>query len=145
MRKIYVQLFLVFICSLGATSCGNSTDNKVNTGASTDVPSKAPSGETALSVAGARDFLNADTANKGKEVTVTAYSWGTQNRMGGVVALMLGDKKLEGFQQATFVCIFPKEQEAKVKAIAKDTKVTVTGKIFKGSGGTELKDCMLNE
>lgn len=89
-------------------------------------------------------FLDENEANSGKEVTVSAYSWGSNDMMGGMVSLNLGDKKLEGFQQTTFSCKFEKEKAAAVKAIAKDAMVTVTGKIAKGSGGVELTDCTLH-
>lgn len=54
-----------------------------------------------------------------------------------------GDKKLDGVQSASFSCLFGKEQSATIKALAKDTMATVTGKISKGSGVVELNDCKI--
>jgi hypothetical protein len=145
MRKMYVPYLIVFVLCLGTASCGNSGEDKETTSESSKENPKtdSKSSSAGLSVAAAKEFLSADAANSGKEVTVTAFSWGSQNRMGGEIGLNLGDKKLEGFQQATFTCIFSKEQEAEIKAIAKDATVTVSGKISKGSGGIQLNECRL--
>lgn len=97
-----------------------------------------------MTIAEAKSFLEENEANSGKEVTVTAYSWGSNEMIDGMVSLNLGDKKLEGFQQTTFSCKFEKNKAAAVKAIAKDAMVTVTGKIANGSGGVELTDCKLH-
>jgi hypothetical protein len=97
-----------------------------------------------MTIAAAKSFLEENEANSGKEVTVSAYNWGSNDMMGGMVSLNLGDKKLEGFQQSAFSCKFEKDKAAAVKAIAKDVIVTVTGKIAKGSGGVELTDCTLH-
>jgi hypothetical protein len=98
-----------------------------------------------MTVKEAKAFFNADAANSGKEITVSGYSWGTNNRMGGEVLLNLGDVKLEGFKQATFSCVFTKEKADAVKIIVKDAMVTVTGKIKSGSGGVELIDCSMGQ
>jgi len=139
---MYVPFLFTLIIMMSATGCNSSGESKDSSAtAAEQTGSDNKSGS--LTVAAARKFLEADTANKGKEVTVTAYSWGSQNRMGGTIGLNLGDKKLEGFQQASFTCIFPADQEAKIKAIAKDAQVTVTGTISKGDGGIQLDNCKL--
>jgi len=139
---MYVPFLITLVIAMSATGCNSSGENKDSAAASTAQSGSETKSEN-LTVAAARKFLEADTANKGKEVTVTAYSWGSVNRMGGTIGLNLGDKKLEGFQQASFTCIFPAEQEAKIKGIAKDAKVTVTGTISKGDGGVQLDNCKL--
>ncbi|HUM53483.1 MAG TPA: hypothetical protein PK431_16815 [Chitinophagales bacterium] len=99
--------------------------------------------KNAMTVIEAKSFLDADEANNGKDVTVTAYSWGYNNRVGGEIQLNLGDEILKGDQQANFSCIFKKEDADKIKAIEKDAKVTVSGKISKGDGGIELNNCRI--
>lgn len=127
------------------TACGGKDKKTSATGdenktITADPPRPAEEG---MSIADAKAFLDENESNAGKEVTVTAFSWGYNEMMGGMLSLNLGDKKLEGFQQATFSCKFDQSQAEAVKAIAKDAKVTVTGKIGKGSGGVELTDCKL--
>lgn len=137
MKKSLLLITVLIFCFITLAGCSNS--DKKESGSITNAEKKG------LTVKEAKAFLDADETNKGKEVTVTAYSWGTNNRMGGEVQLNLGDKKLEGAQQANFSCIFKKEEAAAVKAIAKDALVTITGKIAKGSGGIELTDCKIAE
>lgn len=96
-----------------------------------------------MTIADAKDFLNASDANAGKEITVSAYSWGSNERTDGKIQLNLGDAKLEGMQSASFSCMFGKDQADIIKAIAKNALVTVTGKIGSGAGGTELTDCKI--
>jgi hypothetical protein len=132
---------------LAVTSCGSKKDkdNKLadTPAATTGTTTESSSGKKGMTVSEAKDFLDADEANKGKEVTVTAYSWGSNERMDDKIQLNLGDQKLEGMQSASFACMFGKDQSAAIKAIAKDALVTVTGKISKGAGGVELNDCKL--
>jgi hypothetical protein len=144
-KKVFAALLSAAI-SISLISCGSKKEKET---ATTDVPGNtsntadAPADKKGMSVAEAKDFLNADETNKGKEVTVSAYSWGSNGRMDDKIQLNLGDKKLEGAQSASFSCLFGKEQSAAIKAIAKDVMVTVTGKISKGSGGVELNDCKI--
>ncbi len=137
---------------LAMTSCGSKKEKDDKTvvadppkdGDNGSKPADAPPADKkGMSVAEARDFLEADEANSGKEVTVSAYSWGSNERTDNKIQLNLGDQKLEGMQAANFSCMFPKEQTDAIKAIAKDAMVTVTGKISKGAGGIELNDCKL--
>lgn len=137
---------------LAMTSCGSKKEKDDKTvvadppkdGDNGSKPADAPPADKkGMSVAEARDFLEADEANSGKEVTISAYSWGSNERTDNKIQLNLGDQKLEGMQVANFSCMFPKEQTDAIKAIAKDAMVTVTGKISKGAGGIELNDCKL--
>lgn len=137
---------------LAMTSCGSKKEKDDKTvvadppkdGDNGAKPADAPPADKkGMSVAEAKDFLEADEANSGKEVTVSAYSWGSNERTDNKIQLNLGDQKLEGMQAANFSCMFPKEQTDAIKAIAKDAMVTVTGKISKGAGGIELNDCKL--
>jgi hypothetical protein len=137
MKKSLLLFTVMIFCFITFTGCSNN--DKKESGSIAKVETKG------MTTKEAKAFLDADVANKGKEVTVAAYSWGTNNRMGGEVQLNLGDKKREGAQQADFSCIFKKEEAAAVKAIAKDAMVTITGKIVKGSGGIELTDCKIVE
>lgn len=151
MKKIMLPVLAIATLSLTFTACGSKKekDDKTITadppkpGDTDSKTTDSPGEKKGMTVAEAKDFLDADEANKGKEVTVSAYSWSNNERMGGEIQLNLGDKKLEGMKQATFSCIFGKDQAAAIKAIAKDAMVTVTGKISKGAGGVELNDCKL--
>ena len=149
MLQIKRSLLAGMAISLLVLSCNekgkNQTTDTKNDKDQTIVadPPKEESKE-GMTIADAKKFLDENEANSGKEVTVSAYSWGSNDMMGGMVSLNLGDKKLEGFQQSTFSCKFEKDKAAAVKAIAKDAMVTVTGKIAKGSGGVELTDCTLH-
>jgi hypothetical protein len=142
-------IFAAAVCaaiSLSIISCGSKKekdDQPAGTPGTTSATTDAPSEKKGMSVAEAKDFLEADEANKGKEVTVSAYSWGSNERMDNKIQLNLGDKKLEGMASASFSCMFGKDQAAAIKAIAKDAMVTVTGKISKGAGGIELNDCKI--
>lgn len=127
-------------------SCGSKKEKDNNTTDKQESPADnptPPADKKGMSVSEAVEFLDAAEANSGKEVTVSAYSWGSNERMDGNIQLNLGDQKLEGMQSASFSCLFGKEQSADVKAIAKDAMVTVTGKIAKGAGGVQLTDCKL--
>ncbi len=137
----------ILLLALTIASCGGK-DKKEETKPAAPDAATAPAEPAAenkkgMSVAEAKDFLDADDANSGKEVTVSAYSWGSNERMDGKIQLNLGDEKLEGMQSASFACMFGKDEASAVKAIAKDALVTVTGKINKGAGGVELNDCKL--
>ena len=145
MHRTLRTLCAAIAMAVALTACGgkdktSSSGTKDNSTVTADPPKSADEG---MSVADAKAFLNENETNSGKEVTVTAYSWGYNEMMGGLLSLNLGDQKLEGFQQATFSCQFDQSQAGAVKAIAKDAKVTVTGKIGKGSGGVELTNCKL--
>ena len=148
MKKMKYLSGCILAAGLLLQSCGGNTQNNGNTvepqkeAASTTTASTSAD-VNGMTVAAAKNFLEADAANKGKEVTVSAYSWGSNDRMGGEVGLNLGDKKLEGMQQASFTCIFSKDQAAAAKAVAKDARVTISGKIAKGAGGVELTDCKI--
>ena len=137
MKKSLRSFAVTIFCGITLTQYANG--DKKESGSSTEAEKKG------MTIKEAKAFLAADDANKGKEVTVAAYSWGTNNRMGGEVQLNLGDGKLKGAQQANFSCIFKKEEAASIKAVAKDAMVTVTGKIIKGSDGIELTDCKIVE
>lgn len=151
MKKIILPLFLFAGLSAATIACGGKKEKDDKTIVAdppkTDVTDSkttdSPGEKKGMSVAEAKDFLDADEGNKGKEVTVSAYSWGSNERMDDKIQLNLGDKKLEGMQSASFSCMFGKDQAAAIKAIAKDAMVTVMGKISKGAGGVELKDCKL--
>lgn len=149
MKKNFFYAAIAMLLSFSVISCDSkkSKDDKssdtpatTSSSASTDAP---PAGNKGMTVSEAKDFLDADEANSGKEVTVSAYSWGYNERMDDKVQLNLGDKKLEGMQSASFSCMFGKDKLDMLKAIAKDAMVTVTGKISKGAGGVELNDCKL--
>lgn len=125
-------------------SCSNKKkDGKSGPGdtAAVAAPATPSAGKKGMTVAEAREFLDADAANSGKEVTVTAYSWGSNERMDDKIQLNLGDKKLEGMAVVNFYCLFSKDQAAAVKAAAKDALVTVSGKIAAGEGGVQLTGC----
>jgi hypothetical protein len=148
MKKIMFTSVFVLATGLLLQSCGSDASKEEKSGepakdAGTTSSASTGSNSNGMTVAAAKSFLEADEANKGKEVTVTAYSWGSNNRMGGELGLNLGDKKLEGMQQAGFTCIFTKDQAAEAKAVAKDALVTVSGKIAKGAGGIELTECKI--
>ena len=137
-KNLYPFIYTLCI-SVAIWSCGSGNDTKNNDGKESgkDVSRKG------MTVAEATAFLEADVANSGKEITVSAISWGSNNRIGGQVQLNLGDKKLEGMASASFSCIFEKDQAAAIQAIAKDATVTISGKIAKGAGGIELTECKL--
>ena len=135
MKKSLRLFAVIILCGITFTQCANG--DKKESGSNTEAEKKG------MTIKEAKAFLDADNTNKGKEVTVAAYSWGNNNRMDGEVQLNLGDKKLEGAQQANFSCIFKKEDAAAIKTVTKDAMVTVTGKIAKGSGGIELTDCKI--
>lgn len=151
MKRIMFPALLVATLCLAITGCCSKKEKDDKTvvadppkdGDNGTKPADAPAGKKGMSVSEAKDFLDADEANSGKEVTVSAYSWGYNERTDNKIQLNLGDQKLEGMQSASFSCMFPKEQADAIKAIAKDAMVTVTGKISKGAGGTELNDCKL--
>jgi hypothetical protein len=135
-------LFLFSVISCGSKKAAD--DKSASTpDAATPASTDAPADKKGMSVSEAVAFLNADEANSGKEVTVSAYSWGHNERMDEKIQLNLGDKKLEGLQAANFACLFGKDQSAAIKAIAKDAMVTVTGKISKGAGAVELNECKI--
>lgn len=144
MIKLNRTLLLLLTVLSVVTACNNSKkearSSEENKSITADPPAAAEAGMT---IADANKFLDENEANTGKEITVTAYSWGYNEMMGGMISLNLGDKKLEGMKPSTFSCKFVKADADAVKAIAKDSKVTVSGKIGKGSGGTELTDCKL--
>lgn len=149
MKKTAFKSFLIVWAAAVLQSCGGGDAGKKD-GAeepkqetTSTTKEDASSEKKGMSIAEAKAFLEADPANKGKEVTVSGYSWGSNDRMGGEVQLNLGDKKLEGMQQASFSCIFTKEQATAAKALAKDALVTVSGKIAKGAGGVEMTDCKI--
>lgn len=144
MKKNLLNNLLLAVLISTVTACGGKDKKETadapatSTSSTPDAPAK-----TGMSVADATAFLDGDEANSGKEVTVSAYSWGSNERMDEKIQLNLGDKKLEGMQSASFSCMFPKDQAAAIKAIAKDAMVTVTGKISRGAGGVELNECKL--
>ncbi|MBK6827614.1 MAG: hypothetical protein IPG86_12415 [Chitinophagaceae bacterium] len=149
MLQIKRSLLAGMAISLLVLSCNEkgkeqTTDNKTKEDQTVVADPPKEESKEGMTIAAAKSFLDENEANAGKEITVSAYSWGSNDMMGGTVSLNLGDKKLEGFQQSTFSCKFEKDKAAAVKAIAKDAMVTVTGKIAKGSGGVELTDCTLH-
>ncbi|MBL7749019.1 MAG: hypothetical protein JNM19_16385, partial [Chitinophagaceae bacterium] len=109
MKRILVTVVAVAALSITFTACGGKKekDDKTITadppkpGDTDSKTTDSPGEKKGMTVADAKDFLDADEANKGKEVTVAAYNWSVNERMGGEVQLNLGDKKLEGMQQAT--------------------------------------------
>lgn len=143
MKKNLYPVICLFLFTVALSSCGSGSDKKA--GDEKDIPAKSGDVSTgkSMTVAEATAFLEANEANSGKEVTVTAISWGNNARMGGEVQINLGDKKLEGMASASFSCIFEKDQAAAIQAIAKDATVTISGKIAKGAGGIELTACKL--
>lgn len=148
MKKIVFASVLTAAISLSLISCGDKKekgDKTADTPAATtpDAGKETPADKKGMSVAEVTALLNKDEANIGKEVTVSAYSWSSNERTDDKIQLNLGDKKLEGMQAANFSCLFSKDQSATIKAIAKDAMVTVTGKIAKGYSGVELNDCKL--
>lgn len=98
-----------------------------------------------MTIAEAKNFLEASEENSGKEVTVTGYIWSINDRTDGLVQLNMGDAKPEGMQAASFYCLFYASMAPKLKALGKDAVLTVTGLIANGSGGVELSDCKLAE
>lgn len=150
MKKFFKTSVVFSMMAFILAGCSNSSEKKEaeNTSkeqapAPADTKGNTDPAKKGITLAEANDFLEANEANSGKEVTVSAFSWGSNERMDGKVQLNLGDKKLEGMEAAAFSCMFPKEQTETLKAIGKNTIVTVTGKISKGAGGTELNDCRI--
>jgi hypothetical protein len=148
MKKIIFTSVLSAAISLSLVCCAGKKekDNKnADTPAATtpDAGKEASADKKGMTVAEVTAMLEKDEANIGKEVTVSACSWGSNERTDDKIQLNLGDKKLEGLKPANFSCLFSKEQTAAIKAIAKDAMVTVRGKIAKGYGGVELNDCKL--
>ena len=150
MRKTVLASACILFAAGILVSCNNKKKDS-NSGPG-DTPATATAlaastepadGKKGMTVAEAKDFLDADAANSGKEVTVSAYCWGSNERTDNMIQLNLGDKKLEGMQSASFYCLFPKAETDAIKAIAKDAMVTVSGKIASGSGGVELTECKL--
>lgn len=136
--KKSIQIVIISLSIILLHSCNKGNKSEPTESIETNV-----SENKAMTVNEAKNFLDADAANDGKEVTVTGFSWGSVSRVSGEVLLNLGDEKLEGFKQASFSCVFKKEEADVVKAIETDAMVTVTGKITKGEGGVELNDCKI--
>ena len=149
MRNRFFPAVCLAMSMVALLSCKDSTNKTDKNAGSKEKTETAPASDNAgtskkgMTVAEAKDFLDAAETNSGKEVTVTAYSWGSNERTDNKIQLNLGDMKLEGMQAATFSCMFSMDEAATIKAVAKDAQVTVTGKISKGAGGTELNDCKL--
>lgn len=152
MKRNAISLCIAACISIGMIACGGKSDKDKKADnpdtATTSTPPAEPTNEPAgekkgMTVAEAKDFLDADAANSGKEVTVSAYNWGMNERMDEKVQLNLGDEKAEGMVSASFSCMFPKSQAGILKAIEKNAMVTITGKISKGAGGVELNDCKI--
>ncbi|MFK7786672.1 MAG: hypothetical protein AB8B56_16255 [Crocinitomicaceae bacterium] len=62
---------------------------------------------------------------EGKEVTLTAVSWGNLGTMDGGVSMNLGDEKLEGMKVAPVVAEFGENQAEAANAIKRDATVTI--------------------
>ncbi len=77
---------------------------------------------------------------KGKEVTITAISWGNSETVSGDVKMNLGDAKLEGMQQAHVVANFGADNAAAAKSVKADASVTIKATV----GGSEYGAVQLN-
>ncbi len=78
---------------------------------------------------------------EGKQVTISALSWGNSNVMGGGLKLNLGDTKLEGLSQASVVANFDAENIAEAEGIEKNSEVTIEATV----GGVEYGSVQLND
>ncbi len=78
---------------------------------------------------------------EGKEVTLTAISWGSLGKMDGGVSMNLGDEKLEGMKVAPVVAEFGEDQAEAAKAIEKDATVTIKATVGgKAYGSVKLEN-----
>jgi len=86
--------------------------------------------------------LKANVENyEGKEVTLTAISWGSLGKMDGGVSLNLGDEKLEGMKVAPVVAEFGEDEAEAAKAIERDATVTIKATVAgKDYGSVKLEN-----
>lgn len=144
-KLCFSLLFLTTIASCGGDPKKEGEKQQTADTGTTSPAKSITESKKGMTVSEAKDFLDADEANAGKEITVSAYGWGSNERTDGKIQLNLGDEKMDGMQSASFSCMFDKSQTDAVKAVAKNAMVTVTGKIGKGAGGVELTECKFAE
>ncbi len=122
MKQIFISGAVVL--GLFLTACTAEVSTTENEGDAENVENVDETEATSDNMTCA-DLLNRVDDLMGKEVTVTATSWGTSNTMSGEVNLNLGDGKLEGMRQAPVVAKFAAEDAEAAKAIEKDQEVTI--------------------
>lgn len=69
-------------------------------------------------------------------VTISAISWGNSNTTTGDVQLSLGDKKLEGMQQAPVVVVFSKDEAEAAAGIKEGDVVTIRATVMEEAYGS---------
>ncbi len=101
--------------------------------------------QNVMSVADAKKFIAAEDANKGKEITVSAYPRGTTKAVNGEFMLYVSDKSGTGLPEENFACKFKEEMKEQVKTHKAGELVKVSGYIAYNNGMVILKNAKLVE
>lgn len=100
---------------------------------------------TVMTVADAKKFIAAADANKGKEVTISAYPRGTAKPVNGTFMLYVSDKTGTGLPEENFACNFKEDAMEQVRAHKAGELVKITGSIAYNNGMVVLKNARLAE
>lgn len=98
---------------------------------------------TVMTVADAKKFIAAADANKGKEVTISAYPRGTAKPVNGTFMLYVSDKTGTGLPEENFACNFKEDAMEQVRAHKAGELVKIAGSIAYNNGMVVLKNARL--
>ncbi len=132
MKKIIVQATSLAVISLLLISCNSSSSKedmqkelqkdaqnalKTETKKEPETTTSSAGPQNVMSVADAKKFIAAADANKGKEVTVSAYPRGMTKGVNGEFMLYVSDKTGTGLPEENFACNFKEDMKEQVKRI----------------------------